>query len=209
MSFPDQWLDRARRLRAIAQIGQTYTRDQYDRERFDELAAMAHTMLADLTGAPLEAIVGLYIPERGYATPKVDVRAGVFHEDGRVLLVREASDGCWALPGGWADEQESPKLACEREVFEESGYRVRATKLAAIKDRSMHPYTPARLEHIYKLFFVCDLLGGAEASSIETTGAGFFPRDALPPLSLGRTLADDVQLLWSHRCDASIPTYFD
>lgn len=203
------WLDRARRLRAIAQIGQTYTTDRYDRERFDELATMAQAMLADLTGAPLDTIVGIYLPERGYATPKVDVRAGVFLDDGHVLLVQEASDGRWALPGGWADEQESPKLACEREVFEESGYEVRATKLAAIKDRSLHPYTPARLEHIYKLFFVCELLGGAEAVSIETTGAAFFPQDALPPLSLGRTLADDVRLLWIHRGEPLRPCFFD
>ena len=203
------WLDRARRLRAIAQIGQTYTTDRYDRERFDELAAMEQRMLADLIDAPLEAIAGIYLPERGYATPKVDVRAGVFDADGRVLLVQEASDGCWALPGGWADEQESPKLACEREVFEESGYQVRAIKLAAIKDRSLHPYTPARLEHVYKLFFVCELLGGSEAVSIETTAAAFFPMDALPPLSLGRTLADDVRLLWTHRSDTMLPTYFD
>src|SRR4029077_8418338 len=131
------WLDRARRLRAIAQIGQTYTADRYDRERFDELAAIAQAMLADLTGAPLEAIAGIYLPQRGYATPKVDVRAGVFRDDGRVLLVQEASDGCWALPGGWADEQESPSLACEREVLEESGFRVRASKLAAGKDRAL------------------------------------------------------------------------
>ena len=203
------WLARAQRLRAIAQTGQTYTENRYDRERFDELAAIANEMLADLTGAPLEAIVGIYLPERGYPTPKVDVRAGVFNDAGHVLLVQEASDGRWALPGGWADEQESPTLACEREVLEESGYRVRAIKLAAIKDRSLDPYTPARLEHVYKLFFVCELLGGAEAVSIETTAAAFFPMDALPPLSLGRTLADDVRLLWTHRGDATLPAYFD
>ena len=203
------WLDRARRLRAIAQIGRAYTRDGYDRERFDELSSIAHAMLADLTGSPLESIVGIYLPEQGYATPKVDVRAGVFRDDGRVLLVQETSDGRWALPGGWADEQESPRLACEREVLEESGYRVSAVKLAAIKDRSLHPYTPARLEHVYKLLFVCELTGGEEAASLETTAARFFPSDALPDLSLGRTLADDVHLLWAHRCEPVRPCYFD
>ena len=114
-------------------------------------------MLADLTDAPLEVIVGIYLPERGYPTPKVDVRAGVFNDRGDILLVQEASDGRWALPGGWADEHDSPKLACEREVLEESGYRATAIKLAAIKDRSMHPYTPQRLERIYKLLFLCSL----------------------------------------------------
>lgn len=209
--MPDDvtWLDRARRLRAIAQTGRTYTQDRFDRERFDEVAAIAHRMLADLIDVPLDTIVGIYLPERGYPTPKVDVRAGVFDADGRILLVREASDGRWALPGGWADEQESPRLACEREVFEESGYLANTIKLAAVKDRSLHPYTPQRLEHIYKLLFVCELMGGSEAVSIETTAAKFFPRDALPELSVGRTLESDVHLLWTHRCEPALPCYFD
>jgi ADP-ribose pyrophosphatase YjhB (NUDIX family) len=203
------WLHLARRLRAIAQTGRAYTQDHFDRERYDEIAAIAHTMLADLVDVPLDAIVGLYLPERGYPTPKVDVRAGVFDTDGRVLLVQETSDGRWALPGGFADEQESAKLACEREVFEESGYRARAIKLAAIKDRSLHPYAPRQLEHIYKLLFVCELTGGTEAVSIETTAARFFPRDALPELSISRTLEVDVHLLWTHRCEPALPCYFD
>ncbi len=206
---PRVWLVRAQRLRAIAQTGQTYTRDHYDRERFDELATIANAMLADLTDAPLETIVGIYLPEKGYPTPKVDVRAGVFNDAGHVLLVQEASDGRWALPGGWADEHDSPKLACEREALEESGYRVSAIKLAAIKDRSMHPYTPPRLERIYKLLFVCSLDGGAEATSIETTAARFFPRDALPDLSVGRTLPADIELLWAHWSRPDLVSYFD
>ena len=209
MPDKDVWLDRARRLRAIAQTGLTFTREKYDRERYEELATIANTMLAELVDAPLEKIVGIYLPERGYPTPKVDVRAGVFDDDGRVLLVQEESDGCWALPGGWADELESAKLSCEREVFEESGYHAVAVKLAAIKDRSLHPYAPQRLEHVYKLLFVCDLTGGAEATSIETTAARFFPRDALPTLSVSRTLEDDIHLLWAHRNEPLRPCFFD
>ncbi len=209
MSQASVWLDRARRLRAIAQTGLTYTPDPFDRQRFDELQSIAQAMLADLTDEPLEKVAGVFLPERGYPTPKVDVRAGVFDDAGRVLLVRETSDGHWALPGGWADEQESPRLACEREVFEESGYCARAIKLAGVKDRSLHPYVPPRLEHIYKLLFVCELTGGSEQSSIETTAARFFPLDELPVLSLGRTLADDLHLLWVHRCEPLRPCYFD
>jgi ADP-ribose pyrophosphatase YjhB (NUDIX family) len=203
------WLDWARRLRAIAQTGQTYTNDSYDRQRFDELALIAAQMLAGLSGAPVGAIVQMYIPERGYPTPKVDVRAGVFRDDGRVLLVREAADGRWALPGGWADEQETPRRACEREVFEESGHEVRAIKLAAVKDRTQHPYTPQRLEHVYKLLFVCEWIRATPHVIGETTDAAFWPRTQLPELSLGRTLADDVELLWQHRVDAALPCYFD
>ncbi|MDZ7670589.1 MAG: NUDIX hydrolase [Gammaproteobacteria bacterium] len=175
----EPWLERARRLRAIAQTGLSYSRDDYDLERFTEIDAIARQMLAEITDTPPAQIRDLYLPERGYPTPKVDVRAGVFRE-GRVLLVQEAADGRWSLPGGWADEQESPRASVEREVLEESGFRVRAVKLVALKDRNLHPYRPRRLEHIYKLFFLCELHGGSAAASLETTDAGFFALDDLP-----------------------------
>lgn len=207
------WLAWARRLRAIAQTGLAYSRDGYDLERFEEVNGIAERMLAAVTGAPPSLLREIYLPERGYPTPKVDVRAGVFQQAGtappQVLLVRESSDGCWSLPGGWADEQESPRASIEREVHEESGYRVRAAKLAFVRDRSLHPYTPPRLEHVYKLFFVCDLEGGAPGISLETTAARFFPLDRLPELSPGRTLAADIELLARHDRERSLPVGFD
>jgi ADP-ribose pyrophosphatase YjhB (NUDIX family) len=201
-------LERAKRLRAIAKTGLTYAGDPYDRERYDEIQAIAHAMLADAIDEPLEAIVGVFAAEKGYPTPTVDVRAGVFRGD-EILLVQETSDGRWALPGGWADQHDSPKGNCEREVREESGYVVAAVKLAALKDRSLHPYVPERLDRVYKFLFVCDLLGGEERRSVETSAARFFPIDALPELSVGRTLPDDIALLWAHRRDPTLTCYFD
>jgi hypothetical protein len=134
---PD-WLAALQRVRAIAQTGRAYSADPYDLERFNELHALAERLLGRLLDTEPERIRALYLPERGYPTPKVDVRAGVFKDD-RILLVRESSDGLWSLPGGWGDEQDSPAANAEREVFEESGYRVRAHKLVAVKDRALHP----------------------------------------------------------------------
>jgi ADP-ribose pyrophosphatase YjhB (NUDIX family) len=71
--------------------------------------------------------------EPGYATPKVDVRAAVIR-DGRILLVRESSDGKWAMPGGWADVGDRPSQTAERETLEESGFVVRAKKLVGAFD---------------------------------------------------------------------------
>ncbi len=211
---PDDWLAWAQRLRAIAQTGLAYSQDGYDLERFEEVGAIARRMLAAVAGTPPGRLDDIYLPERGYPTPKVDVRAGVFQEGEhgrptRVLLVREASDGRWSLPGGWADEHDSPRQSIEREVREESGYEVRAVKLAAIKDRSLHPYRPRRLERIYKLFFVCEITGGAPAPSLETTAAGFFAVDALPELSPGRTLPADIDLLQQHDRERTLPVHFD
>ncbi len=201
-------LQAIQRIRAIAQTGLTYNTDPYDRERYTELHQLALGLLAEQLDESLDRVTGVYLPEKGYPTPKIDVRAGVFRDD-EVLLVRESSDGCWSLPGGWGDEHDSPKGCIEREVFEESGFRVRAVKIVSVKDRHLHPYTPRRLERIYKLFFLCELLGGEARESIETTEVGFFALNALPTLSLGRTLEADVALLDQHRRDLILPTYFD
>jgi ADP-ribose pyrophosphatase YjhB (NUDIX family) len=204
----EQWRDAFKRLRAIAQTGLAYSRDPYDVERFEEIEALAITLLARLLDATPEAIRSVYLPANGYPTPKVDVRAGVFR-DGQILLVRESADGRWTLPGGWGDEHESPKQSIEREVREESGYEVQAERLVAVKDLHLHPYTPKRLERIYKLFFLCELTGGEARTSLETTAVDWFEVSDLPELSLGRTLPEDVALLVRFRAETGLPCYFD
>ena len=202
------WRESFKRLRAIAQTGRTYTRDPYDLERYEELETLALKLLARLLDVQPEAIRRVYLPAEGYPTPKVDVRGAVFSDD-RILLVRETSDGGWTLPGGWADETDSPGAGIEREVKEESGYDVVARRLVAVKDRHLHPYTPARLERIYKLFFLCDLTGGGATGSLETDGAEFFALDRLPRLSLGRTLPADIELMDRYRREPDLDCYFD
>ena len=155
-----QWLSWAKKLRAIAQSGLTYTDSQYEIERYQAVRQVAAEMLAAGSDAGVETVVDLLAGESGYATPKVDVRAAVFRDDD-ILLVKEAVDGRWTLPGGWADVGEPPSRNIEREVLEESGYQVRATKLAAVYDRSMHVGAPPTATCIYKLFFICEIVGGS------------------------------------------------
>jgi ADP-ribose pyrophosphatase YjhB (NUDIX family) len=106
------------------------------------------------------------------------------------------------------DVNDAPSQAVEREIHEESGYQARAVKLAALVDKNRHPH-PAGLHHIYKLFFVCELTGGAPAASAETDAVEFFPVQALPPLSTGRVLAPQIERLYRHRLDPALPTDFD
>lgn len=203
-----QWLDWAKQLRAISQIGKTYAKDPYDQERYHQLADIAHGMLARLADAPVVRVANFFVPDSGYATPKVDLRAGVF-SDGKILLVKEKLDGCWSLPGGWADVCESPRRGIEREVREESGYLVKATRLVAVKDRSLHAYTPQYPDHLFKLFFLCELTGGAPARNIEVDAIEFFPPSQLPALSLSRVLPADIELLAAYRDDPDRPVYCD
>src|ERR1044071_9538096 len=137
MTEPD-WLLWARRLQGIAQIGLTFVQDPYDKERYEQIRALAAEIMAGYSSADLTRIEELFTEQSGYATPKVDVRAAAFREDGALLMVREATDGRWSLPGGWADVNQSPREAVLREVREESGFEVAIRKLAAVFDRSLH-----------------------------------------------------------------------
>ncbi|WP_369409317.1 NUDIX domain-containing protein [Deinococcus arboris] len=112
-----------------------------------------------------------------------------------MLLTREASDGRWSLPGGWADPGESPREIAVREVREETGREVQALRLLSVVDKAKHPHPPDQWA-VYKLFLHCELVGagaGVHQANLETTDSGFFPLDALPPLSLSRNLPEQVR----------------
>ncbi len=201
------WLRWAQRIQAIAQTGLSYARDPYDRERYEQLRAIAWEMAAEGTEAPVEDVKVALGSAPGYPTPKLDVRAVVVRGD-EVLLVREARTGGWTFPGGWADVGDTPGGAAEREALEESGYRVRARKLLALLDKSRHAHPPS-LEYTYKALVGCDLIGGAPVTSHETDAVGFFARSRLPELDLERTTPGQVELAFSHAAEPSRPTDFD
>ena len=201
-----QW---ARKVQAIAQNGLAFTQDPFDRERFEQLQQLVTTILTSQLTITPEQVQGLWLGDDGYATPKIDVRGAVFDQD-KVLLVRERSDGKWTLPGGWVDVGDGPAFAVEREIREESGYLAKAVKLATLVDKNnpAHGHPPSIL-HIYKLFFLCELTGGAPATSTETDAVEFFPVGTLPPLSTGRTTQPEIERLYQHHLNRGLPTDFD
>jgi ADP-ribose pyrophosphatase YjhB (NUDIX family) len=206
---PD-WLVWAREIQATAQTGLAFTKDPYDAERYRALRSLAARIMAAHTGAESTRIEDLFAAETGYATPKVGVRGAVFDAAGRILLVRETiDDGRWTLPGGWAEVNQTPAESVEREVFEESGYRVRAAKLAAVWDRARQGH-PAGSASVVKLAFICTLEGGSPTTSLETSGVGWFAEDAIPPdLSTRRTLPHQIARMFDHWRDAGLPTDFE
>jgi ADP-ribose pyrophosphatase YjhB (NUDIX family) len=207
--MPDpRWLEWANRIRAIARAGHTYTKDVYDRERYEQLQQLAAEIMATYTDTDMDTIYELIDGDTGYPTPKVDVRGVLFQQD-RVLLVQEIMDGGrWTLPGGWADIYDTPSEAVTREVYEESGYTTRAVKLLAVYDRQQWPHPP-HPNYTYKLFFLCELLHGEPTTSIETSGVGWFSIDRLPELSLSRVLPEQILRCYEHYVHPEQPTDFD
>ncbi|MGQ0463878.1 MAG: NUDIX hydrolase N-terminal domain-containing protein [Sporichthyaceae bacterium] len=199
------WLNWARKLDAMARIGSTFAQDPYEQRRYRELAEIAKEMFAELLARPDVELPDLYLPTEGYVTPKVDVRAAVFDDAGRLLLVREVADGRWSLPGGWADVGDSPAGSAEREVREESGYTARLAHLVGVFDAhdAVTPFSA------YKIVFSGTVVGGEAGGDHETDGVGFFAADDLPPLSHRRTPDRVVAAAFAHHADPSLPALFE
>jgi ADP-ribose pyrophosphatase YjhB (NUDIX family) len=204
-----KWLLWARELQATAQSGLAYAESPYDRARYTDMQGLAARIMADGSGADSAVIEGLFAEQSGYATPKVDVRGAIFREQSVLLVSEKLDDGRWTMPGGFADVNEAPSAGLVREVREEAGYIVTACKLAAVYDRDKHGHPHPHPFHIYKLFFICDIVGRCEKSDLETGEARFFPLDALPELSLPRVLPWQIHRMYEHRQSPSLPTDFD
>jgi ADP-ribose pyrophosphatase YjhB (NUDIX family) len=204
------WLLWAREMQALAQTGLTFTRDQYDRDRYQQLQTLAARIMAQHSALDVQDFETLFGRQTGYATPKLGVRGAVFRDD-RILLVRETADEHrWSMPGGWADVNESPAEGVAREVREEAGLEVRPYKLAAVWDRARHPHTRSHPFHVWRLFFLCDITGGELRTGPETSEAAFFAEHELPAdLSTSRVLLPQIERMFEHRRQPELPTDFD
>lgn len=205
----DQWLRQAKRLQAIASSGLHFTHDPFDRQRYEEIGLIANEMLAALGAVPVERIAGLVSDfAKGYSTPKVDVR-GALIEDNKILLVRETSDGHWALPGGFADVGLSAAENIVKEFEEEAGLNVAVSRLIDVRHKAKHDYRPDARD-FYKLLFLCRRMNDNPPNAgIETSEIGFFPLDRLPQLSTGRTIVSDIETAFAFQAGSMTQTVFD
>src|SRR5512143_4087654 len=185
-----KWMDWAREIFSLSQSGITYSGNPYDIERYKRLQEITAEIIAGQSTLAKEAVLESFSMQAGYITPKVDVRGAVV-QDGRILLIQERADGKWAMPGGWADLGNSPASVAEREVWEESGFRVKAEKVVAVIDANR--IQPLEFYHAYKLIFQCRLLDGEPRISYETLAVDFFDPNHLPPLSSYRTNEEMAQ----------------
>lgn len=205
----DVWLAYAKRMQALALTGLHYCKDEYDRERYQEISDIALQMLADLAVVPLERITGLVSDHAtGYVTPTVDVR-GALIEQGKVLLVREKSDGLWTLPGGFADVGLSAGENVVKEIFEEASVKVTATHLYNVRHKAKGDYPPD-VRDFYKMFFLCERSDKTSPTAgLETIDADFFNPESLPPLSKGRVSPHDIYAAFDFHASKTRVAHFD
>ena len=203
----EKWLTWAKQIQAIAQAGLEYSKDKYDKERFQALRDLSCEIMSEYTEVSYDKVKDLFCNESGYQTPKVEVRAAVFKDD-KILLVRESIDGKWALPGGWAEYNLSVKENAAKECMEEAGAKVTPIKLISVLNRSWHvndnyPYG------VYKIFVLCELQDIEFKENIETLECGFFELDKLPPLSTERNTEKQVEMCFRANIERNNETIFD
>jgi ADP-ribose pyrophosphatase YjhB (NUDIX family) len=205
----DLWLRHAKKLHALASTGASFTKDPYDKERYDEIAQIAVEMLAQLGSVPVQRIKDLIGPyAAGYVTPKVDIRGVVFHAN-QILLVKESTDGKWALPGGFADIGLSPAENIAKEILEEAGIEVKVQALIGIRHKPKASYAPDARE-FYKLFFGCETIRRVNVRpDAGIAGWGYFGQNDIPDLSTGRTIAADIDMAFAYRLNGQTMAFFE
>ena len=179
------WLNIARTLQSIGQTGLTFTEDWHDIERYQELLNISSEIIANISDLDRNKIVLDFKNQKGYATPKIDIRGAIL-KDNKILLVQEMEDKLWCLPGGWADIGESPSEAIKREILEETGLKVSVENIIGIYDANKDG-RDLSLYHAYKIVFLCESISGELKTSNETIAVDYFEQNNIPELSTSRT----------------------
>ena len=171
-------------LAATARTGLGFTESLYEKERYEEILALAAEIRAAAADRPEpgpqveEWLKSVEPGVAGYATPKLSVGAVVGNEKDEILLIQRADSGAWMFPTGWADVGYSPAEVAVKEVWEETNVRCEPVRLIAVIDAIRQRITR---KPFYSMVFLCKSLGGDPTPHpLECLDAGFFAEDNLP-----------------------------
>ncbi len=168
------WADK---LRDLSAMGLNFSKNPYDRENYETVQNIVLEMVALAEIEPLRATVF------SRPTPIAVGDGAVIDDEGRILLIRRADTGQWAMPGGALAVGETPAEGVVREVLEESGVRSEAVALVGVHDSRLCGTVSAH--HLYHFCFLCRPLDGIEpvdppSHHFEVLDAAWFAEDALP-----------------------------
>lgn len=180
------------RMLAITDIGLTYSKDPYDRERYEDLRQILWSVLQDQTELDQEELTAILKPTGSYATPLMDVRAWIVQNQ-KICLVRGQGEDTWALPGGFGEVGYSPKENIRKEVQEETGFLAEVDSLLAVFDTNRFQL---QNKQYAKFVFDCQLLDGHFQENQEIAELEFFDIKNLPPLSEKRITQEQMEILW-------------
>ncbi|MBB6430826.1 NUDIX hydrolase [Algisphaera agarilytica] len=116
------------------------------------------------------------------------VVAVVVDDQGRVLLNKRADTGSWSLISGILEPGEQPDEALEREVLEETGVTIRASRLLDAFTSPIIEYPNGDRAQYLTVAYRCDVVAGEpRVNDDESLEVRFVPRQEMPKLR------DDLQ----------------
>ncbi|VLU88821.1 MutT/nudix family protein [Streptococcus pneumoniae] len=177
---------------ALTDTGLTFTKDPFDRERYEDLRSLLSEMLNQGSDLDADEVAELLKPTSAYATPLMDVRAWIV-EDEKICLVRGQGEDSWALPGGFGEVGYSPTENILKEIEEETGFKAKVGRLLAVFDTNRFQL---QSKQYTKFVFGCKLLDGQFQENQEIADLQFFAIDQLPNLSEKRITKEQIELLW-------------
>ena len=180
------------RMIALTDTGLTFTKDPFDRERYEDLRSLLSEMLNQASDLDAEEVAEVLKPTSAYATPLMDVRAWIV-EDEKICLVRGQGENDWALPGGFGEVGYSPTENILKEIEEETGFKAKVEKLLAVFDTNRFQL---QSKQYAKFVFECKLLDGQFQKNQEIADLQFFAIDQLPALSEKRITKEQIEILW-------------
>lgn len=180
------------RMIALTDTGLTFTKDPFDRERYEDLRGLLSEMLNQASDLDAEEVAEVLKPTSAYATPLMDVRAWIV-EDEKICMVRGQGEDDWALPGGFGEVGYSPTENILKEIEEETGFKAKVEKLLAVFDTNRFQL---QSKQYTKFVFECKLLDGQFQENQEIADLQFFAIDQLPNLSEKRITKEQIEILW-------------
>lgn len=173
------WADQ---LRHLAASGLHFAANIYESERYHTLQSLAMAMQAYAGGELPATLEPLRATLFTHVTPFAVADAAIIDAAGRLLLIRRADNGLWALPGGGLDVGETPAEGAVREALEESGVASEPVALAGVWDSRL--CGSATRHHLYHFVVLCQPLSAPPtvpaSHAHEVLESGWFGAEELP-----------------------------
>lgn len=184
------------KIQSIAKIGLVYSKDPYAITNYKEINKLSLELLENFMEVKFDR--PNYFNRDIYPTPNVSVRTVIFNDDKtKVLMVREAAQQAYSLPGGWSDLYDSPAQTAINESSQEAGADIEVVRLVGIMNRT--PFKSPTSIPEYVVIFEAKLVGKLHEHEYETDHVDFFDVNNLPKLSSKVSKEEVQRMIFSAR----------
>jgi ADP-ribose pyrophosphatase YjhB (NUDIX family) len=188
------------KLQAIAKLGLYYTKDIYDRQRYEqllELTAEYYGHALEMPSSQARENLKRDLEKLGVC-PVLGSDAAIFDSRGKILLLKRTDNEKWCLPCGLVEAGESPEQGAIREAREETGLDVQILELVKVYTR--FPNAEYGLYTLVSTVFLCEVIGGVLTRSHEDLGLEYWNIEEVPIWhSNMEAHARDAHRLWLKR----------